>query len=1398
MGVYNPHIPQILGEEWVPIRNENTQFSAAGNFVEYGHSFTLKTAKSVAEARLYMNDWRDGYGYAPVMFGIYPKGLEDKTGPIQRLVVPVSAGGITGNAMSLSGTMANAAWRPDGQVVSVAWNSTSGAQLQAAEFFFAANQYPILQGKRIVGLNLLYQGRAYNNLTLTPIVDPDPSTALTNVYIKDTAGTDPQIWYGSLSDLNVTLGTSPIARLSFGDSNFGWTASPNSDVMPWRYRDLQRFEATHASRIRVYMIFQPPSDGDNVSIDYVALEVLYCDETRVAYGGKYTLQNLGVCPITLRTVESFGAVTLPAGDYTVTLAQCDVGARDDGSIRTMPTSTLNALRELYEMPAHPGIEVKTTLTVGDTYTSKLTHVLPQLTLHDASNVLPEVHAYGRQGAAPVWGSLTPRQTIDDDVVSFAPYPQARYYARRFGNTTVPLTLSGASVAGLAVLGVPGSNASTPDNAALDIVGDIDLRIDATIDWSPSPNPMTLISKWNTSNFSYLFYIDITGFLVLTWSANGIATNTASSTVIVPPSTGRLAVRVTLDVDNGAAGRTLTFYTAPTMTGTFVQLGAPVIQAGVTSIFSGTAAVEVGTHTGGTSAPLLGVVHSVEIRNLIGGTAAANPIFSAQPAGTTNFTDAAGRAWTTGGVLNPYFETNVLNWTALGNATIARSTALAHQGVASMLITPDGVTTSPGAASDNFAVIAGQSYTLNGWMAQPNAGSITRQLNVIWKNAALGVISTDTISASFGGPNVWLNYGPNVFVAPALAAFASVTAAANFVTATPWYLDEVTLSSTTAATIIAGNTTSSVSITPTDFDALPEIVDGWKAVTQRFPIVPSMGGVTGITPAWSWSAPGELAGNRWEILAANALAISGVPGNMLVPAAQQLSAATYNAPNAGSAAFLNWLNPPVSGTADDPGTDAVLMFALDPPTVTGVTVTLQSQALTGFADCGRTPCCVPTALSYNQVTWPYRPTNVLNDLFDRNVASSAWGTASSGQIWATGGGGFSVTGGVGKVTPPANAYVISEVGVSLMDVTGSYRVQSSVAATGSDHWPSVTLRGNTSSNQVYIRTGFETNGTVTLFLTSVVAGAHTTLATMTWLTSYTPGTWINVRFSLIGNRFQGKAWLDGTVEPDNWMLTAQVTNAANQIAGSVGTRSIVGVGGAVPTFSFDNLVVTDLTMGYMELQRFDPVDVTWQTIMKAYNPALTTFNDYEARVGVASSYRMRQVNVLGFEGLWSVTGTSTVTEPGVTLPSCGTNMRGILIFTTNEDQDGSSNLAYAMTWEDTISENFSFPESSSMELSQQFDRDFQVAFHGTERGGEVFQRQLLLSNAAVALPRLANMTSIRDLAWADLPYVCVRDGIGDRWMSAIIINDGKVRRNRRLYNASLTVIEVTDTPSPVNP
>ena len=313
------------------------------------------------------------------------------------------------------------------------------------------------------------------------------------------------------------------------------------------------------------------------------------------------------------------------------------------------------------------------------------------------------------------------------------------------------------------------------------------------------------------------------------------------------------------------------------------------------------------------------------------------------------------------------------------------------------------------------------------------------------------------------------------------------------------------------------------------------------------------------------------------------------------APQSYAAATYWAPN-GATVNLDWQSPTVSGVAaSDSLSDAVLIFALDPPTITGFTITTLSQPITGIAlKCGTPPRCVPTGISYNQVTW-------------------------------------------------------SPVSIAV--------------------------------------TGF----------------------------------------------------------------------------------------------------------GQYELERYDALDGEWQQIMTAASPSVTGFNDYEARVGIESQYRVRACDVLDFCGPWT-TGAVTIPAPGVATTGNGA---GVLIFTSNASQAGAYNLAYCMQFgSGGAVEEFAFPEAGTVVLQDMYGKDFPTAFKQLERGGEQFSRTLLIHAAAISPEKLADFRSLRDMAWADVPYIAVRDELGDRWYATVMVPSGNVRRNRTLYFAQVDVVETTDTAYPV--
>ena len=1052
MGVYNPNAPHIIGQEWVPIRDEFFVLSAAINSVEQGHAFTLQTARTLQDGRFYLNTFPSANSLFEVLqVSVYPLDLEDQTGPVHSVLIPCTSGGISGNAFLTGTSISEALYNPsDIDNVQLSGGSPQNAN---ADLYFGTNAYAaLLQGKRILSVDVVYVARSANFTT-------SDFDARAGIYqVPQTTGVDYAVTapIGGTGRNEIVApetgpGTPVYQTFPLGEVTPFWSTTPmtQNEWLPWTYATLQRFELSAANRITLRFYSVGNTSGVLV-LDYVALKVTYCEEKRIAVGSQsfsysstvaagrpYTL-GANAMPMRVPTTLALSPA-LPVGSYVTVLSAPDSGWS------FAPSAGLNAVREQYAISSHPGVQVGVTKTEGETFTSEQTHILPQITLHTSSGPLTEVHVYGRQAVAQVYGSITATQEIQDGLAGGSTtWPWVRYVARRFGDTTVPLTLTGAS--------------------------------------------------------------------------------------------------------------------------------------------------------------------------------------------------------------------------------------------------------------------------------------------------------------------------------------------------------------------------QSVAITPTEFDALDEILDGWKEISLRFTTPPTMG--AGTQPQFVWSAIGETSGNRWEVLGATAPAISGTPGNNFnqVPSPNQLSISTYGQPVSGASINMGWIPqyaPYVSATVDDQTSDAFIIFAQDMAPVTGFGITTLNQAISGIGlDCGLNPCCIPSQLQYNRLTWGL-PANAgfASDDFNRVVAAGGWGTASDGKVWQLDVGSaanLSVNGSQGIIAPTVGAddYLAwVNVGGPNQDITMEIKI-GDVSEGGGSLRAGIAGRLTDGSNLYYCEFRYTDTGTVELRIRKRVGGSQSDLVTAN-LPQFLPSPTATrkVRFQVNGIYLRGKVWDVNTEEPE-WQITTTDTSLTTGNNAGAFVRDDTTTP-APTTFTFDNFSVLppDAGFGYYEMQRMDTVETDWQTIMKATSVALTGFNDYEARVGILSTYRIRGVDLYGFYGPWSSSVSATIASPGVTIGCTGGHL---LIFTSNEVQDGSINLAYSSVWEDQVEEGFAFPEASFVQLQAMYNRDFFTAFRPSERGGEQFQRTVLVQAAAISPETLADFTSLRDMAWANVSYICVRDEDGNRWLSTVLVPSGRVLRDRRLYMAPVSIIEVTATPSPVSP
>jgi len=1045
MGNYNPHTPIIMGQEWVPIRDAAYE---PDQITESGYTFQLSAATAIVSGAFWVESPPSKIvNYVAETINIYPVGVEDQTGPIRRVVIPVSNALVTGNGESLISSGA-AAWTNPSDNVTQSLTTLVG--LPAIGLNFAVEQYAQeLQGKRILSVRFLYTAGTdldgaldFIEFAIAAAVDGGTGSDHFNDYQSFAEGPAAITSVGALALIT------DIKYVDLGNVNINLTGTisssgdPSALALPWRYDELLLFSTvTPLSSRRVVMIhpsgFIIVDDLDGtVDFGYGALEVFYCEETRVRVGGRFTALNVGlpgrgtinegVNLVPLKDLSFATPTALAAGEYLLTLGHHEV--KPTFIARGAPR--LRRLRQLYELLSHRGAVIDTRVIEGQQFTSESTDEIVTITLHTATAIVTGVHAYGTSVGAPVYAGHAPIQEVLNLSSSSVTVTQVRFYARRFGDTTVPLTFS-----------------------------------------------------------------------------------------------------------------------------------------------------------------------------------------------------------TTGG------------------------------------------------------------------------GSV-------------------------------------------------------------------------------------VSISVADFDALPEIVDGWREVNLTLP----SGGSTqtaGATSTWQWTSALETAGNQWQVLAASS------PADLRdsVPTVAQTGPATYTPPS-GSTIELTWQSPPISGTATDSTTDAVLLFSQEPPAVTGFTVSATSQAVTGVGQfCGTDPRCVPTAILGNRLSWA---TFGGCDNFNR-VNTDTWDTSSSGLLWTTSGGtatNFYVDGRGNMLLPTGdtasrNALLPTTFG----DVDQFVTISTSLVATGAGLNGQSRFRAVDGSNYYVMSAAFNTSATVSVAIFRVLAGVSTNISGSVVIGSYQADTKIYAYIQLRGSSIKAKVWIgDRDLPPVNWTLEAVDTSFPTGQSGVRATQS-GGNTNINPVISFEDFSVIDGRLyggGQLEIQRRDPI-TDWQTIMLTEHPdCVTSFVDLEARVGQLSEYRMRTLNALDFAGPW-VTGSATIPSPGVTISGDGNSL---LIMTSN--QSPSASLAYTMQFEGEAIEQFIFPEVDTLQLQRMFGRNFLTAFHPLERGGEQFTRVLLVNAAAVALPSLGNFRSLRDLGWADIDYVCVRDELGNRWFANVAVPEGSVRMNRTVYMAEVRVTEVSDTASPIDP
>lgn len=191
-------------------------------------------------------------------------------------------------------------------------------------------------------------------------------------------------------------------------------------------------------------------------------------------------------------------------------------------------------------------------------------------------------------------------------------------------------------------GVNGSYWQAADNAAFEIAGDIDIRLQVDSFTATGANS-TMVSRWAASpNQVWEWRVSVGGANQWFWSTLGTDTSTIVQVGTLDTPGGH---RLTMDVDDGAGNKVITHYRGGSLAQPLTQHDQDII-AGTTSIFTGSPApLRVGARADAAGlSPYRGNISRMQLRNSAG-TLVADFDTRFKAPGTTSFVDSVGVTWT---------------------------------------------------------------------------------------------------------------------------------------------------------------------------------------------------------------------------------------------------------------------------------------------------------------------------------------------------------------------------------------------------------------------------------------------------------------------------------------------------------------------------------------------------------------------------------------------------------------------------------------------------------------------------------------------------------------------------------------------------------------------------------
>src|SRR5882724_1037450 len=196
------------------------------------------------------------------------------------------------------------------------------------------------------------------------------------------------------------------------------------------------------------------------------------------------------------------------------------------------------------------LDARTELLIGGTWTA--------ITPVQGTDSIPVTRGHPDESTTTSPSSAGPLTLPDNDGRYSLRNPTGIYYPNLVRNVPLRVSVPSRSVYLRLEDDTGTSYAACPDSAGVSVTGDLDLRLDLALSgWQEC----VLAAKWTPgggTQSSWLLALEDDGTLAFFWSTTGADALDARSTMPLPLRRG--ALRITLDVNNGAGGNTVTFFT----------------------------------------------------------------------------------------------------------------------------------------------------------------------------------------------------------------------------------------------------------------------------------------------------------------------------------------------------------------------------------------------------------------------------------------------------------------------------------------------------------------------------------------------------------------------------------------------------------------------------------------------------------------------------------------------------------------------------------------------------------------------------------------------------------------------------------------------------------------------